>query len=1632
MKKIISVLLVFTLVMTLMPLSVFARGEVVSLSHSIILNPVDSISYTPREGCITRYFEMGGNFEDDGNGGNYYRYNVIERSTGDVLTVNYNDGRGTVNYVLKSEPEWMYVSETDENDIILENDVDMFDEQWKTHYALGDSNYVYVEYMGKRATVRVSIINNPISSLIYVPARDIEIYENSNGWWDTDESGDPVYRYNSPRFSAGDRLEITYSDTGDTVVYTYLDYFDEEDREWHRGFFDENREELPENDSLYISGTDGWHLGEDNYISVFYKDNESNKVKVKISPNPVKEIRFERNTDVVLVEGIDMRHDDWDDRDYYDIPYHRSGDKLTVIDNNDKQTVYEYQDNGVFVSEGKDDIPTYDVHIYSDQHDKPWELGKNEYTIEYMGKTCTLTATVIKNPVKAIRYEPAHKTELFENTNGSYNEEFSYYHYWYNWCDDGDKLIVIDTDNNETEYEYMLTGKNTWERAFIAENGDIIESNRVRFDDEQQSVHWHIGNDNEYYVEYLGARYTLYATIKENLVKSISFKPFSKPTVMVGVRSYYEPEIDAEIFDTPRFNAGDELTVVDKYDNTKVYTAQYNEQHDIVFKADNGEEIDGYDLWCDSNQWDEPWSIGDNNEYFIEYLNNRCTVKCTLIDNPVDSIDFIPAEKTVYLEGTNMFYDEWREFNVYEMPRVNNGDKLIVNYKDETRGRVEYIANFDNANDIMTYVSSNGDKIVEDDMFEFRDEQDFEPWSVGENYYTIMYCGKAAQVPVIIKENKIASISYTSIELPQVWITDFEMDTDEETGGEYKHYNIPDFMDGDILTVTDTDGNSTDYTLVFDESDGERYFVNGDEKYHQYTLFRFDNQHENEWKLGRGNYYSVDFYGFTVDIEVEIIETEVESISFSPVEAIQLPEYYDGEYIRDENGEKFYFYNRVQIINAGDSLTVTYKNGDVVTYILGNDGSDENWVLRSEDGREINPYEINIDDHQRENHWRVGENSFEISYHGARTSVPVIINHIPGDIAIENIFNATLTEKGSYVEVLYCAACGEEISRTNKEIPVISADAPRIEIETKKACLGKTVDVKINFKNNPGITSAKLIVNFSEILKLKNVEFGVNTGMTEISENLNGPVTLNWFNNHKSYNTSDFMFATLTFKIAEDAEIGMNDITAVYDPEDIYNVDEQNIDFAVFDGGVEVVNHLVGEIVTENEIPATCAKNGSYDEVVYCTICGDEISRTHKVIFSPGHNYNAVITAPTCTEQGYTTHTCTSCGYSYVDSYTNALGHTGGIATCHTKAFCERCGTEYGEFNASNHDGETEIRNAKSPACTVAGYTGDTYCLGCGEIIAIGTEISAPGHNYNAVITAPTCTEQGYTTHTCSRCGDSYIDSYTDALGHSGGTATCHSKAVCTRCGECYGEFDPNNHEEVSYWIIDKRATLTDLGSKHKECLACGKVIETQIIPIVDANAPRIEIETKKACAGKTVDVKINFKNNPGITSAKLKIDFSDILTLKKISYGVSTGYTMPPEVLISPATLNWFIGNADLKTKDFAFATLTFEVAENAEIGMKDIKIAYDPDDIYNIDDENIDFAVIDGGVEVVDHIAGDINGDGKVNNKDITRLFQYLSDWDVSVNKAALDINNDNAVNNKDLTRLFRYLSGWNVEIF
>ena len=57
-------------------------------------------------------------------------------------------------------------------------------------------------------------------------------------------------------------------------------------------------------------------------------------------------------------------------------------------------------------------------------------------------------------------------------------------------------------------------------------------------------------------------------------------------------------------------------------------------------------------------------------------------------------------------------------------------------------------------------------------------------------------------------------------------------------------------------------------------------------------------------------------------------------------------------------------------------------------------------------------------------------------------------------------------------------------------------------------------------------------------------------------------------------------------------------------------------------------------------------------------------------------------------------------------------------------------------------------------------------------------------HEYISEVTEPTCEEQGYTTHTCTKCGDSYKDSYTDALGHTWNEGEVTKEATCTEDGE--------------------------------------------------------------------------------------------------------------------------------------------------------------------------------------------------------------------------------------------------------
>ncbi len=138
-----------------------------------------------------------------------------------------------------------------------------------------------------------------------------------------------------------------------------------------------------------------------------------------------------------------------------------------------------------------------------------------------------------------------------------------------------------------------------------------------------------------------------------------------------------------------------------------------------------------------------------------------------------------------------------------------------------------------------------------------------------------------------------------------------------------------------------------------------------------------------------------------------------------------------------------------------------------------------------------------------------------------------------------------------------------------------------------------------------------------------------------------------------------------------------------------------------------------------------------------------------------GHDYEAVVTAPTCTEKGYTTYTCKNDSeHTYVDNYVDATGH----------------------------DYTDEWVETKAPDCTNAGIE-TLYCAVC-KVEIDSRKVEALGHDYEEVVTPPNCTDKGYTTYTC-HCGVTYVADYVDALGHTEAKKQeVIKEATCTVAGD--------------------------------------------------------------------------------------------------------------------------------------------------------------------------------------------------------------------------------------------------------
>lgn len=186
---------------------------------------------------------------------------------------------------------------------------------------------------------------------------------------------------------------------------------------------------------------------------------------------------------------------------------------------------------------------------------------------------------------------------------------------------------------------------------------------------------------------------------------------------------------------------------------------------------------------------------------------------------------------------------------------------------------------------------------------------------------------------------------------------------------------------------------------------------------------------------------------------------------------------------------------------------------------------------------------------------------------------------------------------------------------------------------------------------------------------------------------------------------------------------------------------------------------------------------------------------------------------------------CEKCGGEYGE-----LGeHTGGTPTCNQKAVCSDCGKEYGDFDATNHASEEFIYTANNNGTHNKVHK-------CCNVVAVENEKCSGG--------TATCQSKA----TCKDCGAEYGDldmtnhgdeafSFVDngdgthskeysvchtkveSEAHSGGTATCQVKAVCSTCGAEYGDLGAHNYTKVG----------KDAESHWKECSVCNTRDENSV-----------------------------------------------------------------------------------------------------------------------------------------------------------------------------------------------------------
>lgn len=303
-------------------------------------------------------------------------------------------------------------------------------------------------------------------------------------------------------------------------------------------------------------------------------------------------------------------------------------------------------------------------------------------------------------------------------------------------------------------------------------------------------------------------------------------------------------------------------------------------------------------------------------------------------------------------------------------------------------------------------------------------------------------------------------------------------------------------------------------------------------------------------------------------------------------------------------------------------------------------------------------------------------------------------------------------------------------------LAVNAADTPQFELLPEAQTPGETVDMALNIHNNPGIAAFKVEIvypreqfAFISVNGQGSFQSNVSLGPVETGEDDTDSFILSWHSSNSANVSQNGTVAMLSFRVLSLEQFAI--ITLKYDADDVINNALENQFFEVKPAIFSTHTHTPAAAVRENEKAPACTVPGSYEEVVYCTVCSQEISRKREEIPATGHDYQITVTEePACLKTGLKTLTCRVCGEEH-EELIPVKAH---------------------QF----------VTQEVAATCSAMGYTLYT-CSDCGYTYH-DDYVPMEEHQFVLSVVGPTTEAQGYTVHTCAVCGYSFVDSITDVL----------------------------------------------------------------------------------------------------------------------------------------------------------------------------------------------------------------------------------------------------------------------------